>query len=513
MLTASAQCIGSINDRFVSKPCAVRLHAARNSDSDMNMDELQFRDSAGDFATPPASTHREPGNAELAVAIRRLVRSSVLVVGDVMLDRYIYGTVNRISREAPIPVLSVDREVGVPGGAGNVVRNLGALGVAVAFVSVVGDDQAGSDLTGLIGSQPGVEPWLLVQGSRVTTRKTRYVAQGQQLLRTDREDPSPIHPKLAERMLRILRDALAATTVTVLSDYGKGVLVGDLPSHIINIARSTGRKVVVDTRTGEFARFAGADVVTPSIDELTHFAGHRLSDDDAVAGAAEALRRKHGFGAVLVNRASDGMTLVDPCGAMHLPIEAGDVTDVSGTGDTAVAALAAGLAAGLDLPLAARVAAIASLVVLGRGGISVAREGDLLAAITPQGSALRKVVTLEAAANKVENWRREGWQTAVMVGRFGNLDAIELDRLSRARAESDRLVVALERDTPQSQQPPEAVRAAQLASLDSVDLVVLIDSSNPAEFLYALRPDLLFGANNQPGADLLPTWGGRVATI
>jgi D-beta-D-heptose 7-phosphate kinase/D-beta-D-heptose 1-phosphate adenosyltransferase len=477
------------------------------------MDELQFRDAADDSETPPASPHREPGTAELAAAIRRLAHSSVLVVGDAMLDRYIYGTVDRVSREAPIPVLTVDREVGVPGGAGNVVRNLGALGVAVAFVSVVGDDQAGSDLTGLIGSQPGVEPWLLVQGSRVTTRKTRYVAQGQQLLRTDREDPSPIHPKLAERMLRILRDAMAATTVTILSDYGKGVLAGDLPAQIIANARSTGRKVVVDSRSGDFARFAGADVVTPSLDELTHFAGHRLGGDDAVARAAEALRLRHGFGAVLVNRAEDGMTLIDGSGAMHLRIESGDITDVSGTGDTAVAALAAGLAAGLDLPVASRVASIASLVVLGRGGISVAREGDLLAAITPQGSALRKVVTLEAAANRVENWRREGWQTAVMVGRFATLDAAELDRLTRARGESDRLVVALERDAQQASQPPEAVRAAQLASLDCVDLVVLIDSSNPGEFLYALRPDILFGADNQPGADLLPTWGGRVAAI
>ena len=477
------------------------------------MDELQFRDAAQEYETPPASTYREPGNAELAVAIRRLARSSVLVVGDVMLDRYIYGTVERVSREAPIPVLSVDREVGVPGGAGNVVRNLGALGVAVEFVSVVGDDQAGSDLTGLIGSQPGVEPWLLVQGSRVTTRKTRYVAQGQQLLRTDREDASPIHTKLAERMLRILRDAMAATTVTVLSDYGKGVLAGDMPSHIITIARSTGRRVVVDTRIGDYARFAGADVVTPSLDELARFVGTRLSNDDAIAAAAEQLRQRHTFGAVLVNRADDGMTLVDDSGALHLRIEAGDLRDVSGTGDTAVSALAAALAAGLDLPLAAKIASIASLVVLGRGGISVAREGDLLAAITPQGSALRKVVTLEAAANRVENWRREGWQTAVIVGRFSTLDEAELTRLTHARKESDRLVVALERDTPAVQQSPEAVRAAQLASLDSVDLVVLIDSSNPAEFLYALRPDLLFGPNNQPGADLLPTWGGRVAAL
>src|ERR1700722_5069110 len=145
---------------------------------------------------PPAS------DADLGAAVRRLSRASVLVVGDAMLDRYIYGDVERLSPEAPVPVLSVQRELSLPGGAGNVVRNLGALGSAVAFVSVVGDDTAGSDLTGLIGGQPGVEPWLLVQGSRITTMKTRFVAQGQpiqgyQLLRADREDTRPIHDKMA----------------------------------------------------------------------------------------------------------------------------------------------------------------------------------------------------------------------------------------------------------------------------------------------------------------------------
>lgn len=486
----------------------------------MLMDEIQSPIPAA--AAPPghvpdtASTPdqgRRPGVGQLATAIRKLARTSVLVVGDAMLDRYIYGTVERVSREAPVPVLSVDREVAVPGGAGNVVRNLGALGVAVAFVSVVGDDQTGSDLTGLIGSQPGVEPWLLVQGSRTTTRKTRFMAQGQQLLRTDREDTSPIHPKLAERLLRIVRDAMAATSVTILSDYGKGVLSGDMPAQIIAAARATGRPVVVDMRGIEFGRYAGADVILPSHYDLQLFAGTPLNTDAAIVTAAANLRTLHGFGAVLVNRAEDGMTLVDGTGACHLRGEATEIVDVSGAGDTAVAALAAGMAAGLDLAIAAHVAMTASAVVLGRSGISVAREGDLLAAINPQGSALRKIVSLEAAASRVESWRREGRQVAVTVGRFESLDAAETQTLSESRAAADRLVIGLERDTQQSNQPPEAVRAAQLASLDAVDLVVMIDSVNPAELLHALRPDLLIGPTSQPGAELLPTWGGRVAVV
>src|SRR5512147_308623 len=141
--------------------------------------------------------------ADLSEAVRQLRRASVLVVGDAMLDRYVYGKVQRVSPEAPVPVLTVERELAMPGGAGNVVRNLTALGAAVAFVSVVGDDQAGSDLTGLIGGQPGIEPWLLVQGGRATTTKTRFLAAGQQLLRADREQTEPVHPRLADRLVRI----------------------------------------------------------------------------------------------------------------------------------------------------------------------------------------------------------------------------------------------------------------------------------------------------------------------
>ncbi len=252
--------------------------------------------------------------ADLTDAIRRLARTSVLVVGDAMLDRYVYGAVNRISPEAPIAVLSVERDVAMPGGAGNVVRNLTALGAAVAFVSVVGDDQAGSDLTGLIGGQPNVEPWLLVQGGRTTTTKTRYVAQGQQLLRADHEVAAAIHPKLAERLVRITQDALTATSVTVLSDYGKGVLSGDVAGRIIAAARAAKRPVVVDPKGRDYGLYAGADVITPNRRELAAATGLPVDTEAAVVHAARVLREAHGFGAVVVTLAEDGMSLITGSG-------------------------------------------------------------------------------------------------------------------------------------------------------------------------------------------------------
>ncbi|MEJ0048624.1 MAG: PfkB family carbohydrate kinase [Rhodospirillales bacterium] len=268
-----------------------------------------------------------PPGPSLAGAIEKLARASVLVVGDVMLDRYVFGTALRLSPEAPVPVLAVSRELALPGGAGNVVRNLSAFGAAAALVSVVGDDQAGSDLTGLIGGQPNVEPWLLVQGSRCTTVKTRFVADGQQLLRADQETTKPIHAKLAERLLRIAGDALAATSVTVLSDYAKGVLAGSTPGKIIEAARATGRPVVVDPRGTDFDRFSGADVVVLTLRALEAATGMLVGTVAQIEAAARWLRTAHGFGATVINRRADGFLLVTETETEAVPAPAAEMFD------------------------------------------------------------------------------------------------------------------------------------------------------------------------------------------
>ena len=471
---------------------------------------------------PAPSADSAISTADIIAAVRRLARTSVLVVGDAMLDRYVYGAVRRVSPEAPIPILSVERDVAMPGGAGNVVRNLTALGAAVAFVSVVGDDQAGSDLTGLIGGQPNVEPWLLVQGSRKTTTKTRYIAQGQQLLRADHEETQPIHAKLAERLVRITQDALAATTVTVLSDYSKGVLAGDVPARIIAAARATGRRVIVDPKGHDYSGYGGADIITPNRRELAEATQMPVDSEDAIVAAARWLRDTYSFGAVLVTRAEDGMTLLQGDDIHHFPAEAADVYDVSGAGDTVVAALAAGMAAGLDLPMAARIANIAAGVVVGKVGTAVARESDLLAALSPQGGALRKVVTREQAAEQVERWRQRGWRTGFTNGCFDLLHPGHIHLLEQARTQCDRLVVGLNSDAsvarlkgPARPIQHEAARAAVLGSVTAVDLVCIFDEDTPEETLHALRPELLvkgadYTIDGVVGAAFVQSYGGRV---
>ncbi len=460
--------------------------------------------------------------ADLAAAVRLLRNASVLVVGDVMLDRSVFGDVRRISVEAPVPILSVEREEARPGGAGNVVRNLTALGAATAFISVVGDDQAGSDLTGLIGGQPNVEPWLLVQGGRTTTQKTRLIARGQQMMRADREQTDPIHPKLAERLVRITTDAMAATTVTVLSDYGKGVLAEDTPRQIVAAARKLGRKLIVDPRGTDFERYAGADIVMPNRPELAAATGLPTGNETEVVAAAEALRARHGFGAVVVTRGNDGMSLIDATGCHHFPAEAAEVHDTSGAGDTALATLAAAVAVGVALPVAVRLANLAAGISVGKVGTAVALESDLLAALSPQHSALRKVVPPEAAIENAERWRHRGWKVGFTNGCFDLLHPGHVHLLEQARAGCDRLIVAINSDSsarrlkgaPHPIQP-EAARAAVLASLASVDMVCVFDQDTPEALIRAIRPDVLvkgenYAAEDVVGVDLLRGWGGEL---
>jgi D-beta-D-heptose 7-phosphate kinase/D-beta-D-heptose 1-phosphate adenosyltransferase len=460
--------------------------------------------------------------ADLVVAVRQLRRGTVLVVGDAMLDRYVFGVVRRISPEAPVPVLAVERELAMPGGAGNVVRNLTALGAAVAFVSVVGDDQAGSDLTGLIGGQPGVEPWLLVQGGRHTTTKTRFLANGQHILRADQEVVQPIHPRLADRMIKIASDAVAATAVLVLSDYGKGVLDGDTAQKLIDAARAAGRPVVVDPKGRDFSRYAGADIVTPNRTELAEATGLAVDTEDGVVAAMRALQAAHGFGAVLVTRSEDGMTLLDGARLHHFPAEAEEVHDVSGAGDTVVATLAAGLAAGLALPVAARLANIAAGIVVGKVGTAVAREEEIIEALTPERGALRKVMSRSAAAEQVERWRRRGWRIGFTNGCFDLLHPGHVHLLEQARSWCDRLVVGLNTDGSVKRLKGaarpiqgEAARAAVLASLATVDCVTLFDEDTPVELIRLIRPDVLVkGADYTPdevvGGDIVQDYGGQV---
>ena len=461
----------------------------------------------------------------LADLVDKLTDTPVLCVGDAMLDRFVYGSVDRVSPEAPIPVLFIERETAMLGGAGNVVRNLVALGAAPAFVAVVGDDAAGREVTRLVGEHGAIDPCIVVEPGRQTTIKTRFFASHQQLLRADRESRTGISGTIRDQLLSRAERLLAKAQVMVLSDYGKGVLAAPVADELIRRARALGKRVVVDPKGTDYSIYRGASIVTPNRKELHEATAMPVDSDDAVVAAARHLIDTCGIEAVLVTRSQDGMTLVDGEGTVHhLPAEAREVFDVSGAGDTVVATLAAAMASGASLLEGARLANVAAGIVVGKVGTAVAYAEEVIAALHHDDltAGESKIVPVATAAEIVERWRRKGLKVGFTNGCFDLLHPGHVSLLAQSRGACDRLVVGLNSDAsvqrlkgPTRPVQSEASRATVLSSLASVDLVVIFGEDTPLKLIEALKPDVLvkgadYTIDKVVGADLVQSWGGKV---
>jgi len=480
-------------------------------------------------AVPPSRSESRPprdGAVDLVDWVDRLTTARVLCVGDVMLDSYVQGSVDRVSPEAPIPVLRIARQTSMLGGAGNVVRNLVGLGARVSVLSVVGDDADGAAVSALLDDLPGVQARLVTEAGRSTTRKTRFVAGGQQLLRADAESTAPVTDATADSLLAQARAWMAEHAALVLSDYGKGVLTLPITRALIALAREAGRPIVVDPKGTDHGRYAGASVVTPNRKELSEATGgHPTHDDATVEAACRDLMTSCGVEAVLATRSEQGMSLVrSGAPADHLPTEAREVFDVSGAGDTVVATLAAALAAGASLSEGARLANAAAAVVVGKVGTAAVRADDLVATLHHQDlmRAEDKVQRLETLLETVERWRRHGLRVGFTNGCFDLLHPGHVSLIAQARAACDRLVVGLNADVsvrrlkgPTRPVQGEMARATVLASLADVDRVVLFHEDTPLSLITALKPDVLvkgadYTVETVVGAEVVLSHGGRV---
>jgi len=339
-----------------------------------------------------------------------IAQQTILCVGDLMLDDFVYGEVERISPEAPVPVLHIEREERTLGGAGNVLRNLHSLGVATCFVSVTGTDPAGREVARMVAGLGNAEAHVLAERGRITTLKTRYVAGTQQLLRADQENVSPLPEELRTDLVKIVADALPHYKVTVLSDYAKGVLSGGTATEIVAVAKALGSIVVVDPKGHDYSIYRGADVLKPNRPELAAATKMPVGTDEEVVRAARSLIAAHGFGALLVSCGKDGMLVVEPEGEpLKLAAEAREVFDVSGAGDTVVSVMAAALGAGASLGDAARLANAAAGIVVGKVGTAVVHGSELTAAILAGDDPRLKAVGIVAGRGSGEplEWIRK----------------------------------------------------------------------------------------------------------
>lgn len=459
-------------------------------------------------------------------ALHDFGQKTVLVVGDLMLDRYIWGEVGRISPEAPVPVLRRTKETDVPGGAANVALNLRGLGLKVQLAGLVGQDAEGKRLVSLL-KQEEIDTGAILKVERPTTTKLRVVSKQQQMLRIDHEDSSPCDAEIEQRLVQAVSELLPQADALILSDYAKGVLTTSLCQRLIAAAKAQACPVYVDPKGTGYDKYRGATTVTPNTTELCAVTGADAQDAKALLAAARGLRERLDLEYLLLTRSEKGISLIEPQATNHYLAAAQDVFDVSGAGDTVVATFVAACLGELDRADAVRLANLAAGVVIGRLGTSPIDKADLLQALRQLQpfEPSDKICDLDRLKRRVATWQSRGEKVVFTNGCFDLLHVGHITYLEKSKALGDRLVVGLNTDRsvrtlkgPERPVINEADRARVLAGLGAIDAVILFDDDTPLELICALRPDTLvkgsdYNEEDVVGAKEVKTWGGDVKLI
>lgn len=446
--------------------------------------------------------------------------SHVLIIGDVMLDRYWHGSSHRVSPEAPVPIVNVAQEEERPGGAGNVALNIAALGAKVSLIGVVGNDAASLLLKQRLDAA-GIFADFQVSETKPTITKLRVMSRHQQLLRMDFEEVFGVED--SDSFDSRISPVLPHSDILVLSDYAKGTLQDC--QALIKRAKAAGIPVLVDPKGGDFTRYQGASLLTPNIAEFEAVVGRCESEQDVVRKGLQLISKLN-IDALLVTRGEMGLTLLRPHqAAIHLPARAREVYDVTGAGDTVIAVVAAVLAAGQSLPEAVALANLAAGIVVGKLGAATVSESELRRAIHIECGAERGIVTEEQLLLAIEGARANGERIVFTNGCFDIIHAGHVGYLNEARKQGDRLIVALNSDASVRRlkgqgRPINPVdrRMAVLAGLESVDWVVSFDDDTPERLLRRVKPDVLvkggdYRADQIVGGAIVKDHGGNVKVL
>jgi len=452
----------------------------------------------------------------------------ILVLGDLMLDRHLFGEVKRISPEAPVPVLKLERQSQVVGGAGNVARNLAKLGARVSMAAVVGRDADGDVVRSCLAAEAMDADLILSVEDRPTTVKTRLIGGHQQMLRIDSELAAPLAPSDQAFLTRSVIEKLSGGGIAavVLSDYDKGVLTRATCRTVIETARQLGIPVFADPKGSDMEKYRGATTLTPNRSEFAILAAQAGASDLPLAQAGLKVLEWLELGFLVVTRSEEGMSLIRRDGAMDVPATAREVFDVTGAGDTVISALCIALCAGLGLPDAVRLSNVAGGVVVARIGTAPAETSDLLLALEQERTSRPgKALPLEHATKQVARWIQAGERVVFTNGCFDILHAGHVDYLEASRRCGDRLVVGLNSDAsvrrlkgPNRPVHSQDDRARVLSALGAVDAVVVFDEETPLNLILALRPDVLtkgadYTEDKVVGAKEVRSWGGDVRLL
>lgn len=463
---------------------------------------------------------------EIREILSKVKGRKILVVGDVMVDEYIWGKIERISPEAPIQVVDVQSENALMGGAANVVSNLTGLGARVYLAGVVGRDQKGEFLKECLQEQGVRTQGLVTDPGRPTSTKTRVMGQNQQLLRIDREHRTPVSGSAEARLLQYICRQIPTCDAVILSDYGKGVLTPGVLAGTIRAARHAGKIVTADPKTRDFSRYRGVTCMTPNRKEAEEACGWPLQNRRDILKAAKHLQKVLKSRACLITLGRDGMALLDRKDFTVIPTAAREVYDVSGAGDTVIAVFTLVASSGYDLATAAVVANTAAGVVVGKVGAARATPQEMLD-YERDGldTYARKIFMLQELQERVRSIQKQGGKAVFTNGCFDLLHVGHIRYLQEARRLGDCLVVGLNSDSSvrrlKGKRRPlisQDERAHILSALDCVDYLAIFDELTPMNLLRKLKPDILvkggdYKKSEVVGADLVESYGGRVALI
>ena len=480
------------------------------------------RTPASSISLNPATSCERLRQADLG----RFSGVTVLVAGDFMLDEYIWGKVSRISPEAPVTVVEVERETRTLGGAGNVVNNLAALGAKVEVIGLVGDDPPAATLRQELSRLQIEAAGLFTDPARHTTRKTRVYGGQQQVVRIDRETKTPAPASFTARALEYLKERLPNLAALILSDYAKGALTPEFLQEAIRLARLQKVPVVVDPKGQDYSSYAQATVITPNIKELEQTVGRTLGDWEERVATAQELRQRLEIDALLVTEGAAGMTLVGREGAVRLEARTPrEVFDVSGAGDTVVAVLTLGMAVGFSLGEAAHLANLAAGVVVTKRGTAPILFSEMERELKGHVHQEEKIVALAELSFIVTHLKAQGKRVVFTNGCFDLLHVGHVRFLEESRRRGDVLVVAVDTDASvrrvKGEGRPvlgELERLRMLAALAAVDYVALFESAQLPEILASLKPDVLTKGSNYPeeeveGRGIVTNYGGQIALI
>jgi D-beta-D-heptose 7-phosphate kinase/D-beta-D-heptose 1-phosphate adenosyltransferase len=451
----------------------------------------------------------------------------VLVVGDLMLDEYLWGKAERISPEAPVQVVEVTREDVRLGGAGNVINNLVALGCKVTASSVIGGDDNGMHLQHAFTGKGVDVSGVFEDPMRSTSKKTRVVAANQQIVRIDRETKDSISAEFEDRIIEFVKARENEFQVILVSDYAKGVVTPRILAGIIAVARRVNLPVAIDPKGNDYIKYRGASILTPNRKEAEIAAGIAIIDEVSLKEAARTLLGQVELDAILITRSEKGMSLFPRGGEeVHIPTVAREVYDVTGAGDTVLAVLGLALACGMDYADAARLANVAAGIAVGKIGTSTVAPAEIIDAVSHgHRDCDTKIKNLDVLAAIVEGEKRKGKKIVFTNGCFDLLHAGHVKYLQKARSFGDLLVLGLNSDASvrrlKGEKRPligEAERAHILAALDCVDYVVIFPEDTPMKLIETLQPSVLVkGGDYTPagvvGKEVVESYGGCVELV